>query len=83
MPANVRHLEQPDPPAVRLDALERLAQPQLLLLGRALPLLDRKAVLGQVVAALVDVQTVLLEMVVELRGRGSLSSRRSERRKQM
>lgn len=73
MPANVRHLEEPHTRLIgALHALERLAQAQLLVLGGALPRLDRVRVLGQVVAALVDVEAVLLEVVVELRERGQV-----------
>lgn len=68
MPADVRHLEEPDSSLVRLlHALERLLEPCLLVL--ALPRLDRVSVLGQVVAALVDVDAVLFEVVVELQNR--------------
>lgn len=67
MTANVRHLEQPDLAAVDVDLFKPFLEPLLLLSLVSVPLLDRLT-LGQVLAALVDVQAVSVEVDVELRG---------------
>lgn len=67
MPSDVRDLEQANAATVRLDSLKCLSQPHLLLCVAAFPLLDRRAV-REVVSALVDMQPMPFEVVVELEG---------------
>lgn len=59
---NMRHLEDPHPPAIGLDAIQVLLE---LNLPISLPLLDRRSI-SEVIPSLVDFESVVLEMVMEL-----------------
>lgn len=67
MSSDVRNLEQSNAATVRLDSLKCFSQPHLLFCVAAFPLLDRRAV-REVVSALVDMQPMPFEVMVELAG---------------